>query len=133
MNIRVGNIFNASAEQPETRFGFTIVELLVVITVVGIIAGIAVVSYGSWRKGLAVDQVTSELNGVASAMENARNFNNTYPTAIPTTFKSTKDVTLTYVSGNDKTYCIQATTTQDPSIVYRYNIAQKKEPQNGAC
>jgi prepilin-type N-terminal cleavage/methylation domain-containing protein len=113
--------------------GFTIVELLVVILVIGILAGISIVGYGAWRKNIAEDQLKSELSGVASAMENARNFSSTYPTAIPSTFTPSNDVTLTYVSGDAKTFCIQASTSQDSTLIYRYDISEKKEPQVGAC
>lgn len=108
-------------------------EIMLVLLVIGILAGITIVSYGSWRKNIAVSQVRSELNGVAGAMESARNFASTYPITIPTTFKSSSNVTLTYIVGNTKTYCIEATTTQDPSIKYRYDTSEKADPQNGPC
>lgn len=115
------------------NLGFTIVELVVVIVVIGILAGISIITYDTWQKNVAISQINSELKGVAGAMESARNFGSGYPTAIPATFKSTADVTLTYVRGDSKTYCIQATTTQDTSIIYRYDVSVKKEPQSGAC
>ncbi len=132
MNIRVGKKTASWKESLKSR-GFTIVEILVVITVVGVVAGISVVSYGAWRKDIATDQVISELNGVSGAMENARNFGSTYPTAIPTTFKPTEGVTLTYSGGDGKTYCIQGVSKSNPSIVYHYDVSEKKEPQVGAC
>lgn len=113
--------------------GFTLVELLLVIAVIGILAGITVMGYGAWRKNVAVSQLTSELNGVAGAMESARNFGSGYPLAIPTTFQPSGDVTLTYKNGDTKTYCIEATTIQDTSIIYKYDISQKAEPQSGGC
>lgn len=104
-----------------------------VIAIIGILAGITIVGYDAWRKNVSTSQLKSELNGVAGAMESARNFGSGYPTALPTTFKPSGDVTLTYVSGNGKSYCIEATTTQDTSLIFRYDIAQSKEPQSGAC
>ena len=128
------NNFIATAKHTAKRkHGFTLVELTIVILVIGILAGITIVGYGAWRKSVATSQVKSELNSVAGAMESARNFGSGYPLAVPTTYKPSSGVTLTYISGDAKTYCIQATTTQDSSVIYRYDLTEKKEPQSGGC
>lgn len=102
---------------------FTIVELIVVITVIGILASIAIVGYGDWRKRTTITQLNSDLNGAASAMENYSNFNNTYPAAIPTTFKSSKGVSLSGGSLNSgKTYCIDATSDSQTFSITNYKL-----------
>jgi type IV pilus assembly protein PilA len=117
--------------------GFTIVELIVVIIVIGILVSIVVVSYGAWRKNVATSAVKSDLNGVNAAMENYRNFNNAYPTA-PTfsgsgaLFQSSDNITLTYGSGSDSTYCVQGQSTQYTTIIFRVTQSAK-EPVSGAC
>ena len=87
--IRVGiHNFIANTKKTTNRNrGFTMVEIVIVVVVIGILAGITIVSYGSWRKNIAEGQVKSDLSGVASAMEGARNFGSTYPTSLPTNFK----------------------------------------------
>ena len=50
--------------------GFTIVELSIVIVVIGILAGIVIVGYGGRRDSVAKKEVQSDLQIVASAMEN---------------------------------------------------------------
>jgi len=131
--VGIHNFIANTKKTVKRNHGFTMVEIVIVVVVIGILAGITIVSYGSWRKNISEGQVKSDLSGVASAMEGARNFGSTYPTSLPTNFKPSSDVTLTYKSGDAKTYCIEGTTARDASIIFRYDISEKKEPQKGAC
>lgn len=126
--------FIAKTKKSNKRIrGFTMVEILVVLFILGVLAGITVVGYGAWRKNVAISQVKSDLSGLATAMESARNFGGTYPTAIPSTFNPSDDISLSYKSGDSKTFCIEARTAKDTSVIFRYDISEKKEPQVGAC
>ena len=124
--------------------GFTVVELIIVVVVIGILAAITIVSYGTWRVSVARTEVTSDLQNVYAGMEDARNRLNAYPTYTAGTqfngVNSTKSVfipseyvTMTYSSGNATTYCITAQSEEEPSVVRRINIATSDEPQDGAC
>lgn len=113
--------------------GFTIVELIIVISVIAILAGITIVSYGSWRTTTAQNTVKSDLNGVASAMESARTFNNGYPASIPTTFSSSPDVSLDYARGDTNSYCITATSVAVSSVSYYIDSLQGSTVQQGVC
>jgi prepilin-type N-terminal cleavage/methylation domain-containing protein len=115
--------------------GFTIVELIVVIVCIGILAGITIVAYGGWRKSVAQKQVQSDLNGIAAAMDSERNFNNAYPTSLPSTFTASPGVTLYYKPGGTSTvYCIQATSVQVPTVVYYLDSTNNnKTSKPGVC
>lgn len=77
------------------RSGFTIIELIVVITVIAILAGVSIASYGSWRHRNAESAVKSDLHQAASAMETARTFsNNAYPKELPASLAESNNVHL---------------------------------------
>ena len=117
------------SEQSESK-GFTIVELIVVISIIGILAAIGIVSYGSWKQSTTTSQLKSDLNGAVAALENSRTFNNTYPTTIPSTFVPSSGVTISgggLNSGHD--YCVSST-----NGTLSYNIGNKySAPIPGPC
>ncbi len=120
----------------KTTNGFTIIELIVSIIVIGILAAIVIVSYGNWHKSIITTALKSDLNGVASAMENYRNFHNGYPTAIPTTFTASDGVILSGGSSDGgKTYCVDGTSSKDSSIHYYISsiIGGTPKVQPGTC
>jgi prepilin-type N-terminal cleavage/methylation domain-containing protein len=114
--------------------GFTVVELIIVIVVIGILAGITVVGYGAWRDRAAKTEVTSDLRNAALAMNNYRNFNNAYPTSLTQTgFKESPNVTVTQVSGDASSFCINARSRVKTSIVYYVNSTNQIQPVPGTC
>ncbi|HET8883924.1 MAG TPA: type II secretion system protein [Candidatus Saccharimonadales bacterium] len=121
-----------SPQQHGIKTGFTIVELVVVIAVIGILATIVIASYGAWREKVATSLVKNDLHAAAAAMQGARNFNDTYPLSIPSTFEATENVQVTYMSGNAYGYCVQATSTEESSVQF-YIEETNTEPQPGTC
>lgn len=61
------------------RAGFTIVELIVVVAVISILAGIILVSYGAWHHRTADSGVQSDLQQATSGLRSYQNFKNDYP------------------------------------------------------
>ena len=104
--------------------GFTIVELILVIAIIGILASISIVSYGNWQQIVVKAQLKSDLGSAATAMESYRNFNNGYPISIPATFTPSQYVTLTGGGSIDgKTYCIDAVNSKFPSLYYHIDFS----------
>jgi len=116
---------------------FTLIEIIVSIAIVGILAGIVILSYNGWQKSVTIAQIKSDLNGVASAMENARTFgSNGYPTSIPSTFTKS-DSTITLSGGSTdggKTYCIDGTSSKYSTVhFYISSISGNQSIQSGVC
>ncbi len=123
--------------------GFTVVELVIIIIVIGILASITILGYGTWRSSVTERQLKSDLNGVIAAMDNARNFDKDgYPVYEEgkqfdnsnSIFESSDDVVLTYAWGDAKSYCIQASSAQSAGIIFFINTANgNTEVKPGSC
>lgn len=93
------------------QIGFTIVELLIVIVVIGILAAITIVAYNGIQNRAKVATVQTDLSGAAKQMEIAKvnSTNESYPSGLPSDVKASQGVVLqlTQVSGG-QTFCINA-------------------------
>ena len=118
------------------RSGFTIIELIVVIAVLAILSVIIVVSYGSWRESINTNAVKSDLTAAATALENARNTSEGYPSTLPSSFTASPNVVITLIpnGGNQKVYCINGSYATATSI--QYYVDEKlgaNNPTAGTC
>ena len=114
--------------------GFTLVEILVIISVIAILVTLTLVVAGNWRTSTAQTEVKSDLKSAAGAMENYRNFNNGYLTSIPSSFTASKNVTVTYEWGSSIDYCIEGRSTAVTSVVYYFDSTDPSgQPQPGTC
>ena len=118
--------------QHKNNKGFTIVEVITIIAVLGILATIGYFTISDWRLRTAKAEVTSDLNGVVSAMESARTFSSGYPASIPATFKASANVTVTLRSSSSTAYCAEAASKALPSVIYKVTNANKT-PGQGTC
>lgn len=115
--------------------GFTLIEIIVVVVVIGILSGISFVAYSNWETKSIEAQLKSDLNVAASAMDNARTFNNSYPVSIPATVKTSSEVTLSGGGSTDgKSFCVDATSSRDDTIHYFIDSYLKsKGAKSGTC
>lgn len=112
--------------------GFTIVELITVIAVLGVLISIVTISVGNWRKETAENEVKSNLTNAASAMENARNFSNGYPGALPSSFTESKHVKVELKSSTSSTYCIEGSSREETTVVFKITHSATS-PVSGGC
>lgn len=102
--------------------GFTIVELLVVIVVIGILAAITIVSYTGITGRAATASLQSDLTNASQQLKLYQTIYGSYPTAMtgncPTApvdntycLKSSPGNTLTYASNNGTTFALTNTNT----------------------
>ncbi len=100
------------------KYGFTVIEILIVVVVIGILAGIGLVSYNGWRKETVRKAITSDLQNALSAAEQEKNFKGSYPTTLPQSFKSgSPDIVITVrtipLSGSTPAaICIEGTSSR---------------------
>ncbi len=112
--------------------GFTLVELAIAIAVIGILASITIIGYGTWRRNTAINVLKSDLNGAVAAMEDARNADDGYPAAVPDTFHPSDEVVLAGGSTDGKTFCLSTTSTRYPDLSF-YVTDDNTTPQAGTC
>jgi len=59
--------------------GFTVVELIIVVTTIAILAAITILGYAGWQRRVAEASVQSDLQNATTALESYQNFKNDYP------------------------------------------------------
>ena len=75
-------INNKQIMKQKIKNGFTLVELIVVITIIAVISTIALVSFGGTNRKARDARRMSDLQKIAIALEMARQVNSTYPATI---------------------------------------------------
>ena len=114
--------------------GFTIVELLIVIVVIGILAAMVIVAYNGVQQRAQTSATVSSLKQAANKMAIWQNDNsNLYPAALSDVgISDTGGVFFQYVVDNNAspaTYCLTGTYS---SITY-YISSSTSAPQQGVC
>ena len=113
--------------------GFTIVELLIVIVVIGILAAVIIVAYsGIQKRAQGAAAQSSALQVAKKAREYSIDNNGSYPTTLATigfTNNDTATYQYTYDNGaSPKSFCITVTVGQTA-----YYVGQEGVPALGVC
>ena len=91
--------------------GFTIVELLVVIVVIGILATLTMFAYQRWRQDTVRTAISADLQAAAQAMAQYRNFNNVYLSdfsAISATYTGKTTISIKSRDDVNGTFCLKS-------------------------
>jgi prepilin-type N-terminal cleavage/methylation domain-containing protein len=118
--------------------GFTIVELLVVIVIIGILATITTVSYTNITRQAVIASLRSDLKNASTILELDRlvSHNESYPMNISSAaggsgLKSSANNTLNYYfDSTSNQYCL---TAENPMGISYYINSSDKTPTEGSC
>ena len=114
------------------QHGFTIVELLIVIVVIGILAAISVVAYTNVSSKARVSALSSALSQASKKLELYRTENGNYPAGLAVVgiaSDSSAAYTYTATDGNAN-YCLTAVSGD---ISYSLNNSTRTSPTEGGC
>lgn len=118
---------------PNAR-GFTIVELIVVIVVIGVLTGVVAVGYGAWRSDALKRAMSSDLEQAATKIQSNKNWASVAYADNELTaggaFVASSDTTVSFFR-RSYGYCLLATNTQT-SATYTYKSAVRTAVQ-GTC
>lgn len=112
--------------------GFTIVEVLIMVCIIAVLATITIFAFGSWRARTATTEVKNALSSLSSSLKNEMVFNNAYPATVPSTYKSSTGVTISYKASSSTSYCASGTSTAIPSVVW-YITDASPVPTKTSC
>lgn len=115
--------------------GFTIVELLVVIVVIGILAAITIVSYNGITNRAVEASLQSDLQTAATTLAQDRIHTNAYPEQAADAnggkgLPASGTNTLSYLV-KDNEYCVTASSPKTSKTFYVSSLNQKVQP--GSC
>lgn len=119
------------------RRGFTIVELLIVIVVIGILAAITIVAFNGVTQRARVATISSDLEGAAKQLAIDQTLNSAYPATAAAAnggagLKASPGTTYQYAVDNTaspQTFCITATN----GTTSYYSSSTNNVPTVGAC
>lgn len=113
-----------------SRKGFTIVELLIVIVVIGILAAITIVAYNGIQQRARAASASTAVAQAAKKLAVYQVDNSTYPSTgnlAAAGIADTQDVTYQY-TGSGSSFCVTAT-----SGTVSYQITGTSSPTAGSC
>lgn len=120
-------------EKSLTRIdGYTIIEVIVVVTTIALLATVMIGGWGAWREDITKNQLSQSLISVAAAMRDARNFGTDYPTTIPANYNPPSDVVIATVQASAGMYCINAYHKKVKTIT-RSISSELTRPVDGLC
>ncbi len=113
--------------------GFTLVEILMVIVVLGILATLVILGGTSFIKRASESSLKSDLSGAGAILQKEKLANSLYPLTLPGSVKHDDEDTLNYSVSTDRTqFCLIATHNSYSDLKY-YITNKVTNPTTGQC
>ena len=117
----------AFATRSRDNSGFTLVEILIVVAVIGLLAAIAIPQFVRYRREAVDAQMKSDLRNAAVAIESYYAKRMVYPASVGETagfgFQPSPGVNLTLVKLSQDAYSLTAATTGGTQANFVYDSA----------
>jgi general secretion pathway protein G len=76
------SLSRSTKQAKPSRDGFSFIELLIAMTIIGALAAIAIQSYGSYRVQAETNQAVNDLRTIDTSIQMYKQSNNTYPSSL---------------------------------------------------
>lgn len=96
---------------------FTIVELLIIITVVAILATLSIVGYNGIQSSAMHRAAQSELNRLSTEMQQVQLKTGSYPTTVPSSLTPSENITLSVVSADERPFYTNLSAIQQGVLI----------------
>src|SRR5680860_1357825 len=139
-NSRFSSLLSTIYHIPSTKHGFTIVELLVAIVIIGVLATLTIISYIGIQQKAIVASINSDLVNSSRTLKLFQVENSAYPASI-SDCPTPAEGNLCLESSPGNTYLFDAinnTTPQTFCLAARngnnkYHITEDSVPESGVC